>query len=128
MDDEGFVDLDAELLRGFEHGGRAGVGVGAEGLALDEGDLAVAELVQMAEGEVRGALVVEDDVGDAGQLGVAGDEDRGQGKRRVEMRVDGEDAVDAAGAEHRPRANDLGRLFARWRKADLCVQSHGPED
>ena len=46
-----------------------------------------------------GAFVVEDDVGDVGEFGVAGDEDGGEGERVGELGIDGEDAFDAAGLE-----------------------------
>ena len=37
--------------------------VGAEALALDEGDVAMAERVEVIDGEGGGAVVIEDDVG-----------------------------------------------------------------
>ena len=99
LDGELAVDDEAELAGDLHGGVPAILGVGADGLALHEDDFAVAELVEVAEGEAGGVLVVEDDVGDVGQGGVAGDEHGGQRERVGEVGVDGEDAVDAARAE-----------------------------
>ena len=46
--------------------------------AAHEGDFAVAELVEMAQGEFGGALLVKDDVGDAFDFAVAGNDDCGE--------------------------------------------------
>src|SRR6266702_3587656 len=59
----------------------------------------MAEAVEISEGKLGGALVVEDDVGDAGERDVSGDRDGGLGGGGLEMSVDGEDAFDAAGLE-----------------------------
>ena len=41
------------------------------------GDLAMAEPIEMAEGKLGGAVMVEDNVGEAGEGGVPGDGDGG---------------------------------------------------
>src|SRR6202011_3662602 len=46
---------------------------GAEGLAFDNGDAAVAELGEVLNGEAGGAIMIEDNVGDTRQIAVAGD-------------------------------------------------------
>jgi len=102
-----FVELDDEIVRHLERKGTRDLGdrlptglrVGAEGLAVHVGDLAMAETVEMPEGEFGGAMVIEDDVGDAMELGVAGDRDGGCRRGAFEVGVDCEDAVDAARLE-----------------------------
>lgn len=101
IDHEVFVNLDAELQGVAKSGIPAGVGVGAEGLAVHEGDLVMAEVTKVLEGEKGGSFFIEEDVGDSGKRGVASDRDCGERRRGVEMCVDGEDTVDAAGAEKR---------------------------
>lgn len=66
MDGEIFVDFEAEIAGRLEGCGPADIGVGAEGLALDESYFAVTELMEMAECELRCLLVIEDDIGDVG--------------------------------------------------------------
>ena len=53
------------------------VGVGTVASAAHEGDLAVAELVEVTQGEFGGALLVEDDVGDSFDFAVTGNDDHG---------------------------------------------------
>ena len=51
------------------------VGVGAVAAAAHEGDLAVSKLVEMAQGQLGGTLLVEDHVGDALDFAMAGNGD-----------------------------------------------------
>lgn len=99
LDGEGFADGEDEVASDGEGGGPAIGGVGADGLAAHVDDLAMAEGVEVAEGEVGAAIAVEDDVGDSGEVRVAGDEDGGKAGGGLEVGVDGEQAFDAAGVE-----------------------------
>ena len=51
------------------------ISVGAVATAAHEGDFAVTELVEMAQGKFGSALLVQDDVRDAFDLAVAGNDD-----------------------------------------------------
>jgi hypothetical protein len=54
-----------------------GLGVEGVALALHEGDVVVAEVVEMAESHAGGDVVIEHDIGDAEYLAVRGDADDG---------------------------------------------------
>ena len=56
----------------------------------------MSEFVEMAKGEAGGAVVLEEDVGDARSLDVGGDGDGGDGDLLAEVGVDEEQAVDGA--------------------------------
>jgi hypothetical protein len=56
----------------------------------------MSELVEVAKSEAGGAVVLEEDVGDAGSLDVGGDGDGGDGDLLAEVGVDEEEAVDGA--------------------------------
>ena len=99
LEGEGFADGEVEGAGDGEGGVPAGGGVGADGLAAHEDDLAMAEGAEMAEGELGAAVAVEDDVGDVGEIGVAGDEDGRKAGGGFEVGVDGEQAFDAAGVK-----------------------------
>ncbi len=73
------------------------VGVGAVAAAAHECDLAMAELVEVAQGKLGGALLVEDNVGDAFNFAMAGDNDGGQSAEALlESRIDKDEAFDGA--------------------------------
>jgi hypothetical protein len=61
----------------------------------------MAEVAEVLEREVCAAFFIEENVGDSGERGVAGDGDGGERRWRLEVGVDGEDAVDSAGAQER---------------------------
>ena len=73
------------------------VRVGAVAAAAHEGDLAVSELVEMAQGKLGGALLVEDDVGDAFDFAMAGDDNGGENAEALfKRRIDKDEAFDGA--------------------------------
>ncbi len=72
---EAIVDGKIHLLRGVADGVPSDLGIGTERLAFDEGNLAMAELRQMLDGEARGAGMIEHDIGDAGQFAMPGNGD-----------------------------------------------------
>lgn len=82
---EVLVELDDEIAGDFEresagdlHGGLpTALRVGAEGLTVHVGNLAVAEAVEVAEGQLGCAVVIENDVGDSGEVEMAADRDGG---------------------------------------------------
>ena len=98
---EVFVELDDEIAGDFEreglcdlHGGflPAALRVRTKGLTVHVGDLAVAEVVEVAQRELCCSVVIENNVGDSGDMGVAADRDRWVcGERSLEVGVDGED-------------------------------------
>jgi len=57
------------------------------------------EIAEVFEREVGATFFVEQNVVDAGKRGVTGDGDGGKRRGRLEMGVDGQDAVDTAGAQ-----------------------------
>ena len=82
---------------------------GMWGGAFHEDDAAVAEVVEVLEGEQRGEIVVEDDVGVALDAGVAGDGDDGGIDLLIERGVDEEVAVDRAlGEQARVLVEEVG--------------------
>ncbi len=94
--DQARVDPEIAELGGISDSTPTRLGVGGEALAFDEGDLAVAERTEVPEGKFGCAPVVEDDVGDALGLAVAGDGDGGDGAAVWEEGVDGDDGLDRA--------------------------------
>src|SRR5713226_4069625 len=58
-------DLNSQLAGGSFDVRPSHFGVGAEGLAFDEGDLTMPQLKQVLEGKLGGSLMVQDDVGHA---------------------------------------------------------------
>ena len=73
--------------------------------ALHEGDAAVAEIVEVTEGHLCSAIVVEHGVGNAGNLAMSGDADDRNRDFVVKLRVDCQKTVD--GAVHQ----EVGVLF-----------------
>ncbi len=112
LDGQAALHREAEVTGHLHGGGPAKLGVGADGLTLHEDDLAMAEVVEVLEGKAGGEYMIEDDVGDVGQVCVAGDEDGGEGEWVDELGIDGEDAVDAAGLEECGVLLDEGLLVA----------------
>ena len=96
VDAEVGVDGEADSFGHGHDAFPAEVGVGDLGLTFHEGDAAVAEVVEVLEGEEGGAVVVQHDVGVALDFFVAGDGDDGGGDFFVEGGVDEEEAVDGA--------------------------------
>src|SRR6185312_15080429 len=74
-------------------------GVGAEGLALDEGDAAVPQVVQVPQGERHRGEVVDLDTGNVIPAAVAGDRDHGNPQLLEHGRVDRNDAFDRPGEQ-----------------------------
>lgn len=110
-----------ETIGCFENGAPAGLGVGTEILALDEGDFAMAELGQMVESHPRGAGMVESDVGDALARLMAGDGNNGNGKRAFAASVDGDDALDGALQEHfRVFVDQIGAMAMAREKIEVA--------
>ena len=95
-------EIDAELgvdgdayTRGHGHDAfPAEVGIGYLGLAFYEDDAAMAEVVEVLEGNECGVVMVEDDVGVAFDFLVSRDRDDGRAELFVEGSVDDEKAVD----------------------------------
>jgi hypothetical protein len=92
-------DVDADLLRDGVDGLPAGFGVEREGLALHEGDAPMPEIVEVLECEAGGAVVVEHEVGDAGNADVRGDSDGWKRNALAEIGVDEKEAIDGAADE-----------------------------
>ena len=90
------TDDDADLLREWDDGLPADLGVEGVALAFHEGDATVAEVVEMTQGHLGGAVVIERDVGEAGGFAVGGDADDGDGDLGAELGVDEQEAVDGA--------------------------------
>ena len=123
LDDEAGIDGEAEGAGVLDDGLPAEFGVGAEGLAFDERDAAMAEAVEMRESKARGMVVVELDVDDALAAGVAGDGDEWNGQRIGEGRVDGDDAFDGARESSADSPEQLGAMVM----ADDEVEEAGLE-
>ena len=78
FDDELGWDGQFEIAGNGHEAAPAIVGVGAVAPAAHESDFAVAELVEVTEGEFSSALLIKDDIGDAFDLAVAGDDNGGE--------------------------------------------------
>ena len=63
------------------------------------GDLAMAEPIEVTEGKLGGAVMIEDNVGDPEEGSVTGDSDGGRMNHSLQLGIDCEDAVDAARLE-----------------------------
>src|SRR6185312_14798621 len=100
LDDEPRVDFDSDFRSDFGDGAPAGLGIGAEALAFDEGDFFVSQALKVFERIARGEVVIELDVHDGRVADVARNCDDGNGERVVEDGVNGDDAFDSAGDEH----------------------------
>lgn len=124
LGDEQGVHRQAGQLHSVADAGPAGLGVGREALALDECQVAVPETFQVIDGELGGAAVIEQDVGDALRLVVAGDGDGGDGRGVREECVDGDDGLDGALEQEALRALDRLRAMA---VADEEVEEVGLE-
>ncbi len=88
-----------EIAGDLHGGGPAKLCIGADRLPLHEDDFAMTEIVEVLQREARSEFMIEDDIGDVGQGGVAGDQDGWQRERIDELGVDGENAINAAGLE-----------------------------
>ena len=66
IDHEVFMDLKTDFASYLERRVPAGIRVGAEGLAMHEGDPAMAEFVEMAQGKTGCVFFIEYDVRNAG--------------------------------------------------------------
>ena len=124
LGDEGRFELETEVAGDVADGAPAGLGVGAEALAFDDGDIAMSEGVEVVEGEFGGAAVVEGDVGGAGRLLVSGDGDGGDRTAMRKEGVDGNDAFDGAVEQEILGAGDHGGLVMM---ADEEVEVSGLE-
>src|SRR5580704_8993242 len=71
----------------------ADFGIRTELLAFDEGDLMVAEVGEVLQGDFRGAFVIQNDVGDTVYLVVSRYSDDGHGERERPGSVDRDQAV-----------------------------------
>ena len=94
--DEARVDAKTTALGGVLDSAPTGASVGREALAFDEGDSLMTEPGEVAECEFGRAAVIEDDVGDALGLVMAGDGDGGDGAAVRQERIDGNDSLDRA--------------------------------
>jgi hypothetical protein len=99
IDAELGVDGDSDLLGDGVDGLPAGLGVEREGLAFHEGDAPVTELVEVTEGEMGSAVVIEDEIGDPGNADVRGDSDGGERDALAQIGVDEKKTVDGAADE-----------------------------
>src|SRR5258708_32271427 len=59
-------------------------------------DLPVTQAIQMTEGKLRRSMVIQNYIGHARNLGVAGDRDRGGREGALELSIDRQNAVHAA--------------------------------
>src|SRR6266851_1683157 len=75
-------------------------GIRTDGLTSNEGDFLVPKIAKMFEGQPRGALVVQDDVGHAIDALVPCDRDGWQSKPLRDGRVRGDEALHAARQKH----------------------------
>src|SRR6266849_8254741 len=89
-------DLNSQLAGGSFDVRPSHFGVGAEGLAFDEGDLTMPQLKQVLEGKLGGSLMVQDDVGHALYVVVARYRDHGHRKGEIPRCVDGDQAIDGS--------------------------------
>src|SRR3989442_8295084 len=83
-------DLNSQMASGFFDVRPSLFGVGAEGLAFDERDLAMSQLKKMLEGELGGSLMVQNDVGHALHVVVARYSDDRHRQGEIPRRVDGD--------------------------------------
>ena len=89
------------------------VGIGAVAATAHECDLAVAKLIEMAQGKFGSALLVEDDVRDAFDFAMTGDNDGGQNAEALfESSIDEDEALDGAIHEEARILFDEVRLAA----------------
>jgi hypothetical protein len=70
--------------------------VGTKFLTLDESDSSVAQCTEMLESEMCGEIVIEDDVGHAGNLLMTGDGNSGKRVRSSINRINSDDAFGGA--------------------------------
>ena len=124
LGDKAGLELEAHVAGDVANGVPTGLGIRAEALALNDGDVPMSELMEMGEGEFGGAAVMEGDVGDALGLVVAGDGDGGDGAAMGEQCVDGDDAFDRTIEKEGLRALDHGGLVMM---ADEEVEISGLE-
>jgi len=78
----------------------ANVGIGAEFLAFNEGDVTMAEMKKVLESDLGGTTVIEYDIGDSIDVVVARDGNDRDGKIEVPWRVDGDQTIDGALKKH----------------------------
>ena len=100
LNDKVGIDGQAKIAGDLFDAGPTHLGVGAEFLAFDKGDLAMAEMEEVFESDLSGSLVVEDNVGDAIDVVVTRDGDYGNGKIEVPWSVGGNEAIDGTLEEH----------------------------
>src|SRR5271155_2497018 len=86
------VDLDAELPGDGHEAAPAIAGVGAECLASHEGNLTVSQLMEVPEGKLGGAAVVEQDVGHPLNVLVTSNGYDWDRQAVLQRRVDGDEA------------------------------------
>ena len=94
------VDGQAELAGDTLDVGPADRGVRTEFLSFNKGDLAVAKVIQVLEGDFGSAVMVQNNVDDAADVVVAGNSDDGDREVEVPGRVDGNEAVDGTLEKH----------------------------
>ena len=94
------VDCDAKIAGHALDIRPAHVGIGAEFLAFNEGDVAMPQMKEVLEGHLGGAAVIQHDVGDAIDIVVSGDGNDGHRKVEVPRSVDGDEAINRALEEH----------------------------
>lgn len=91
LNDELRVDGEIQLGGDLPDGVPARNGVGAESRPAKESDVAVTKVEQVLQYEPRGVVVIEDDVGDVGDLLMAGDGYTGESGLLVNGGVNGND-------------------------------------
>src|SRR5882762_11962475 len=94
------TNANAELLRYLADRVPTHAGIRTHGLASNEGDFLVTEIAKMFEGQVRGARVVQDDVGQAFDAAMARDGDGRESKLFAERCVRGDEPLDASRQKH----------------------------
>jgi hypothetical protein len=75
-------------------------GIRTDGLSFDERDFLVTKIAKMFEGQPRGTLVIQDDVGQAFDSLMPCDRDSRQTKFLLDGRVGGDEALDASRQKH----------------------------
>ena len=122
MDSQLGTNADAELLSNLADRVPPHGGIRTHCLPLDESDFLVAEIAKMLEGQVRGARVVQDDVGQAFDPLVAGDGDRRESKLFGERCVSGDEALDSTRQKHlRVSLQELRILTMDYGEEEIIV-------
>src|SRR6185437_15149853 len=114
MDAELRPDDDADLPRDADNGLPAGRRIADIARALHKGNAAVSEVVQVAEGDLGGTIMVEHNIGNARHGAVRRDADDRKSHFVAKLRVYHQKAID--GAVHQ----ELGVFLDQVRAAEMA--------